>query len=90
VFYQGEVYSHALGVPPGINVPATLDKDAEELTYVGEITSITKKYAAPAKELQGNYWDMWHGAVYLHEDGYLYLFPVLGDACTLKLAANSP
>ena len=81
VYCQGEVYFY--NYQPEMHIPATLEKDAPELTYIGKITSITRKYAEPSKELQGNRWEQWGGKVYLHEDGYLYFFPVFGDAFTL-------
>ena len=85
VLYQGDVYGHPLGVPPSYHIPATLEKDAPELTYIGQVSSITKKYAEPSEELQGNHLSQWRGEVYWHEDGYLYLFPVprLGEPYTL-------
>ena len=83
VLYQGDVYYHYGSAPPGINIPATLEKDAPALIYIGKISSISKKYATPSEELQGNYFSQWRAEVYLHEDGYLYLFPVRGNAYTL-------
>jgi len=84
VLYQGELYHH--NYHPDYSIPATLEKDAPALTYIGRITSISRKYALPTKELQGNHWDQRYAELYLHEDGYLYLFPLRGNAYTLTKA----
>ena len=84
VMYQGDLYMDSGRL-------SDKDLEGEDMSYVGEITSLVPSYELPKEDWQGNNESQLNAKVYLSDDGTMHLLLTNGRQIEMKRhATNAP